>query len=75
MARVPVKGFSGLVRDTESNAIINVNEQEIELARERKRINKMKREKERSLEQKVETLENDISQIKRMLEILINNNV
>lgn len=75
MSYVPVKGFSGLVRDTESNAIINVNEQEIELARERKRINKMKREKEKSLEQKVETLENDISQIKRMLEIMINNNV
>ncbi len=35
---VPVKGHSGLVRDTETNALINVNAPEIEQARERKRL-------------------------------------
>ena len=75
---VKVEGFSDLVRDTQSNAILNLNAEEIELARERKRLNKLKRENQKSLEQKVEKLEDDLSEIKTsinlLLKTLINNN-
>jgi len=69
---VPVKGHSGLVRDTETNALINVNASEIEQARERKRLKIQKREEEETLKRKVEMIENDVSDIKRLLENLIN---
>lgn len=69
---VPVKGHSGLVRDTETNALINVNASEIEQARERKRPKIQKREEEETLKRKVEMIENDVSDIKRLLENLIN---
>ena len=69
---VPVKGHSGLVRDTETNALINVNTSEIEQARERKRLKIQKREEEETLKRKVEMIENDVSDIKRLLENLIN---
>lgn len=69
---VPVKGHSGLVRDTESNALINLNAAEIEQARERKRLKLQKREEEKSLKDKVEAIESEITEIKSMLKILIN---
>jgi len=69
---VPVKGHSGLVRDTETNALINVNASEIEQARERKRLKIQKREEEETLKRKVEIIENDVSEIKRLLKNLIN---
>ena len=69
---VPVKGHSGLVRDTESNALINLNAAEIEQARERKRLKIEKRQSEQSLKDKVEAIESEITEIKSMLKILIN---
>lgn len=69
---VPVKGHSGLVRDTESNALINLNAAEIEQARERKRLKLQKREEEKSLKDKVEAMESELTEIKSMLKILIN---
>lgn len=69
---VPVKGHSGLVRDTESNALINLNAAEIEQARERKRLKLEKRQSEQSLKDKVEAIESELSEIKSMLKNLIN---
>lgn len=68
---VKVEGHSGLVRDTRSNAILNVNAEEIELARERKRLSKLKREQEKSLQEKVKKLENDMSSIKNSLDLIL----
>ncbi len=70
---VPVKGHSGLVRDTYSNALINTNAQEIEQARERKRLRQLEKAQKQSLEQKVETIEKDLDEIKSMLKDLIHN--
>ena len=70
---VPVKGHSGLVRDTYSNALINTNAQEIEQARERKRLRQLEKAKKQSLEEKVETIEKDLDEIKSMLKDLIHN--
>ena len=69
---VPVKGHSGLVRDTESNALINLNAAEIEQARERKRLKLEKRQNEQSLKDKVDAMESELTEIKSMLKILIN---
>lgn len=68
---VPVKGYSGLVRDTETNAIINTDRSAIQRAREQKEIRKLKREEEKELRQKVDSLESDVSEIKYMLRHLI----
>jgi len=68
---VPVKGHSGLVRDMKTNALINTNAEEIEQARERKRLRKLEKAQKQSLEQKVETIEKDLDEIKSMLNHLI----
>lgn len=68
---VPVEGFSGLVRDTESNAILNLNYEEIELARERKRLNATKKQQQVELKQKVQTLEDDVAYIKKSLDLIL----
>lgn len=68
---VPVKGYSGLVRDKETNAIINTDKSAIQRAREQKEIRKLKREEEKELHQKVNSLESDMAEIKYMLRNLI----
>lgn len=68
---VPVKGHSGLVRDTESNALINVDKSAIQQAREKKELRKKKKQEEQELKQRVSSLETDISDIKKMLEIVV----
>jgi hypothetical protein len=66
MTFLKVEGKEGLVRDPSTNAIINVNQDEYQkyLAR---------RNKKTSDAQRIENLENELSEIKRMLSILINN--
>lgn len=66
-----MKGYSGLVRDTETNAIINTDRSAIQRAREQKELRKMKRVEERELKNKVDSLESDVSEIKQMLAELI----
>lgn len=68
---VPVKGHSGLVRDTESNALINVDKTAIERAREKKEAKRKKRQEELEMKQRVASLESDISEIKTMLKAVL----
>jgi short-subunit dehydrogenase len=68
---IPVKGHSGLVRDTESNALINVDKNSIQLAREKKELRKKKRQQEQDIKQRIDSIEADVSDIKRMIEVLI----
>lgn len=68
---IPVKGHSGLVRDTESNALINVDKSAIQQAREKKELRRKKKQEEQELKQRVSSLETDISDIKKMLEIVV----
>ena len=70
---VPVKGYSGLVRDTESNALINVDTAEIEQARQRKRLRIEKRKEESDLKTRVENVENTLTEIKTLLRTLLDN--
>ena len=66
MTYLKVEGKEGLVRDPSTNAIINVNQDEYQkyLARRNKRTTDEKR---------IENLENELSEIKRLLTVLLNN--
>lgn len=60
MDKIKVEGHPGLVRDTNSGAILNINSNEINLARERKALRKQK-------DQEFENLKNEVSEIKELL--------
>lgn len=68
---IPVEGFSGLVRDTESNAILNIDTVSVEQARERKRLRRQKRDEDLQLKDRVEKIESDMGEIKNLLKILV----
>ena len=61
---IEINGQPGLVRDTNSGAILNINSNEIEAARERKKLRKQK-------DQEFENLKNEVSEIKELLLKLI----
>ena len=65
MTLIPVKGNSGLFRDSETGAIINNNTNEYNAYMKNR--NKLLSEKER-----IDKLESDIGDIKRMLQQLTN---
>jgi len=64
MTYLKVEGNSNLVRDTSTGAILNINKDEISAARKRKLERKQK-------EQEFENLKNDVTEIKSMLQKLI----
>jgi hypothetical protein len=68
---IKVEGQSGLYKDSTTNTFINKNRVEIESARERKirRIEKNKEEQE--LREKVDSLQDDISELKSMFKQLL----
>lgn len=61
---VPVEGFTGLVRDTQTNAIHNTDRDAIEQARESKRLRQLKKQKAKALEERVTNLENELALLK-----------
>ena len=64
MRFIKVDGHNGLVRDTSTNAILNINKDEITAARKRK----LERRKK---EQEFEDLKNEVGDIKNMLTKII----
>ena len=60
MDYIPVDTHSNLVRCTKSGAILNINTNEIENARNRKALKKLQ-------EKRIDNIENDINLIKSML--------
>ncbi len=67
MNRVKVEGHTDLVRDIKSGAIININKDELSSARSRKIQQKRKEREDKQLKADVETLQNEISDIKQLL--------
>ena len=57
---IEIDGQPGLVRDKNSGAILNIDSNEIEAARERKALRKQK-------DQEFENLKNEVSEIKELL--------
>lgn len=68
---IKVQEHSGLYKDPSSNTFINRNDDEIEAARERKKIRAMKEEKGKELEVKVDKLTEDMGRLTKMLEQLL----
>lgn len=66
-----VKDEPDFARDPESGAIININRTEIQNAREAKKHRKRKAQEERNLKEKVNSLENDMRDIKSLLSQLV----
>ena len=71
MKLVPVDGFSGLCRDVETGAVININSQEAESARDRKRIRAAQKQHAKEMDQKVCDMADEISQLKSLVKQLI----
>ena len=74
MNAIPVEGHSGLVRDKQSGAIININKEEILSMRAKKAARKKKEEELESLKNQVGTLKDELSEIKELLQGLVNGN-
>lgn len=66
-----VKGHSDLKVDAVSGAVINTNNIEIQNARERKKLLAQKRQKEQQLQKDVDMLKEDMSDIKQMMQTLL----
>lgn len=64
---VPVEGSPGLVRDKATGAIINTDKSGLQAAKARKLAQKQDKER-------LNKLENDVSEIKRLLEKFVNDN-
>ena len=74
MSYIKVKNSNHLVRDTESNCIINTNKSEYQQYLARKQQKQSEVNKVDNLERDVSTLRNEITEIKDMLRSLINGN-
>jgi len=68
---IPVSGNSNLVKDPRSNAVININNDEIRAAKERKKRMQEKAKEEQLLKQDVQDLKEDMSEIKSLLQQLL----
>ena len=68
---IPVSGNSNLVKDPRSNAVININNDEIRAAKERKIKMQEKAKDEELLKQDVQNLKEDMSEIKSLLQQLL----
>lgn len=66
-----VEGSLGLVRDPVSGAILNINNNEILKAKERKKLKQQEQEKASLLALEVEDLKNDVNEIKNLLKKLL----
>jgi len=64
---VRVDGHSGLVRDSKSGAIININSIEIEKAKLVKKIQRKAAQDDEQLRTEVKTLQNEVTDIKTLL--------
>jgi len=61
---VPVEGSSSLVRDKSTGAIVNINKKEMQAARLRK-------EQKQKQQQEIDQLKTDVSDIKQMLQQIV----
>jgi hypothetical protein len=66
-----VEGHDGLVRDLSTGAVLNINKVEIERAKELKKQKLLEKENQQSINNRIESLESDVSEIKSLLLNLI----
>lgn len=66
-----VDGHQDLVRDVSTGALLNINKVEIERAKELKKQKLLEKENQQSINNRIESLESDVSEIKSLLLNLI----
>ena len=74
MDYVKVKDHDHLMRNTQSNCIVNTNKAEHEEYLTRRKLKKNEKNKVDNLERDISTLRNEITEIKDMLRSLVNGN-
>lgn len=74
MSFIKVKNNNHLVRNTESNCIINTNKSEYEQYISRRKLKQDEASKVENLEKDISTLKNELGEIKDLLRSLINGN-
>ena len=74
MDYVKVKDNEHLIRNTNSNCIVNTNKSEYEEYLTRRKLKKSEKSKIDNLERDMSTLRNEITEIKDLLRSLVNGN-
>ena len=72
MEEVKVKGYSNLVRDPITNAIINTNATAYEEYISRRQSKEKENQKVQNLESEIVSMKNDLDEIKSLLRSLVN---
>ena len=72
MSKLRVEGFSGLVRDTNSNAIVNVNKSEYQLYMSRYKSREKQSDVLRDTVKEINTLKQEVTEIRSAIELLVN---
>ena len=68
---IKVEGIANLYTDPTTNTFINMDNSEIELARARKKARIKKEEENQQLKSKVDSLTNDVTELKSMIQQLL----
>lgn len=63
----PIKDDGEWVRDVDTGVVLNINKEEIRQARERRKLKQQQSIQEKNLKDKVDKLEQDMSDIKNLL--------
>jgi len=71
MSKLQVEGFASLVRDTNSNAIINVNKSEYQLYMNRRKAREKQSDVLRDTVKEINTLKSELFEIKKLLKEVI----
>jgi hypothetical protein len=74
MDYIKVKDNEHLIRDTNSNCIVNTNKAEYKEYLTRRKLKKIEKNKVDNLERDISTLRNEITEIKDLLRSLVNGN-
>ena len=72
MSKLRVEGFSNLVRDTKSNAIVNVNKSEYQLYMSRYNAREKQSDVLRDTVKEINTLKQELFEIKKLLKEIKN---
>ena len=72
MSKLRVEGFSSLVRDTNSNAIVNVNKSEYQLYMSRYNARERQSDVLRDTVKEINTLKQELFEIKKLLKEIKN---
>ena len=71
MSKLQVEGFASLVRDTSSNAIVNVNKSEYQLYMNRRKAREKQSDVLRVTVKEINTLKSELFEIKKLLKEVI----